>query len=125
MGFEIGREEFERAFDRWTGHGDQIAKTFAFVERENLAELFEDRLAALASLNFFHHQRQGVGFHAARRTLAAGFRGEKVGDAQHLFDYAGAFADKLHDAAAESGAGVAHGVMIERRVDLFRRQECR
>ena len=80
MGFEIGCEEFERAFDWRTGHGDQIAKTFTFIKRENLAELFEDRLAALAGLNFFHHQRQSVGFHAAGRALAAGFDREELGN---------------------------------------------
>ena len=47
VGFEITGEEFERAFDRRTGHSDQITKSFAFVEGENLAELFKDRLAAL------------------------------------------------------------------------------
>src|SRR6185295_2033878 len=100
MGFEIGWEEFERAFDRWTGHGNQIAKPFAFIKGENLAELFEDRLAALAGLNFFHHHRQRVGFHAAGWTLAAGFRSEKVGDAQHFFDDASSLADEFDDAAA-------------------------
>ena len=100
MGIEVGRKKFERAFDRWAGHGDQIAKPFALVERENLAELFENRLAAMAGLNLFHQQRERVGFHAASGALATGFRSEKVGDAQYLFDNAGAFADELHDAAA-------------------------
>ena len=101
MGFEIGGKKFERAFDWRTGHGDQIAKPFAFIKRENFAELFEDRLAALAWLELFSSSStERVGFHAASRTLAAGFRGEKVGDAQHFFDDARSFADQFDDAAA-------------------------
>jgi len=92
MSLEVGREKFERAFDWRAGHGDQVAKSFTFIKRENFAELFEDRLAALAGLNFFHHHRKRIGFHAAGRTLAAGFRGEKVGDAQHFFDDTSSFA---------------------------------
>ena len=93
MCLEIGWEKFERAFDRRSRHGDQIAKAFAFVKCENLAELFEDRLAPLAGLNFFHHHRQSVGFHPASRALAAGLSGEKIGDAQDFFDDASAYVD--------------------------------
>ena len=32
VGFEITGKEFERAFNRRTGHVDQITKAFAFVE---------------------------------------------------------------------------------------------
>src|SRR5687768_2343342 len=47
VGFEITGEEFERAFNRRTGHVDQITKSFAFVEGQNLAKLFKDRFVAL------------------------------------------------------------------------------
>ena len=40
VGFEITGKEFERAFNRRAGHVDQITKAFAFIEGQNLAELF-------------------------------------------------------------------------------------
>ena len=121
MSFEITGKEFDRAFDRRTRHGDQIAKSFAFVEGQNFAELFENRLAALALLHFLHHHRQGAGFHAAGGALTAGFSGEKFGDPENLFNDTGSLADQTNNAAAKAGAGVAHGVVIERRVDFLRR----
>ena len=53
MRLEIVGEKFERAFNGWTGHSDEIAEAFAFVKGQDFAELFEDRLAALPLLNFF------------------------------------------------------------------------
>ena len=50
--FEVSGEEPERAFNRWTRHRNEIAKALPFVESEDLAELLEDRLAALPLLNF-------------------------------------------------------------------------
>ena len=50
--FEVSGEEPERAFNRRTGHGDEVAKALTFVESEDFAELLEDRLAALPLLNF-------------------------------------------------------------------------
>ena len=50
VGFEVSGEKFERAFYGRAGHGDKVAEALAFVEGENLAELFEDRLTALARL---------------------------------------------------------------------------
>ena len=52
MGLEIVGKKLERAFNGGTGHGDEIAKAFTFVESEDFAELLEDRLAALSLLNF-------------------------------------------------------------------------
>ena len=80
VGFEVAGEKFERAFNGRTGHGDEVAKSFALVERENLAELFKDRLTALSGLHFFYQRGQSVGFHPASRALAAGFRGEEFRD---------------------------------------------
>jgi hypothetical protein len=57
VGFEVGWEKFEGAFDGRAGHGDEIAKTFAFVESENFAELVEDWRSALPRLNFFQQRR--------------------------------------------------------------------
>jgi hypothetical protein len=53
MRLEIVGKKFERAFDGWTGHSDEIAEAFTFIESQDFPELFEDRLAALALLNFF------------------------------------------------------------------------
>jgi len=50
--FEVSGEEPERAFNGRTGHGNEIAKALPFVESEDLAELLEDRLAALPLLHF-------------------------------------------------------------------------
>jgi hypothetical protein len=50
--FEVSGEEPERAFNGRTGHGNEIAEAFPFVESEDFAELLEDRLAALTLLNF-------------------------------------------------------------------------
>ena len=75
--FEVAGEKFERAFNGRAGHGNEVAKTFALVERENLAELFENRLSALTGLNFFNQRGQRIGFHPASRALAAGFCREK------------------------------------------------
>ena len=75
--FKVAGEKFERAFNRRARHGDEIAEAFALVERENLAELFKDRLTALSGLNFFYQRGQCVGFHPAGWTLAAGFRREE------------------------------------------------
>ena len=118
MRFEVGGEELERAFDGRTGHGDEIAKSFALVERENFAELLEDGRASLTLLNFFQQRRKGVGFHPAGGALAARFDGEKFGDFQHLFYDASSFTDQAHDTAAQSRAGVAHGIMIQGCIDL-------
>src|SRR5262245_10223169 len=50
--FEVSGEELERAFNGRTGHGNEIAEALIFVESEDLAELVEDRLAALPLLHF-------------------------------------------------------------------------
>jgi len=84
--FEVGREKFQCALDRWTGHGDQVTEAFTLVESENFAELVENRLAALASLDFFDHHRQRVRFHAAGGALTARFGSKEVGDSNELFD---------------------------------------
>ena len=52
MRLEIVGKKLECAFDGWTGHGDEIAKAFAFVKSENFSELLENGLAALSLLNF-------------------------------------------------------------------------
>ena len=53
MRLEIVGKKFERAFNRRTGHSDEIAEAFTFVESQDFSELLEDRLATLALLNFF------------------------------------------------------------------------
>ena len=53
VGFKVAGEKLESAFNRRTGHGDQVAEAFAFVEGKHLAELLEHRLSALAGLHFF------------------------------------------------------------------------
>ena len=53
MRLEIVGKKFERAFNRRTGHSDEIAEAFTFVKGQDFPELFEDRLAALPLLNFF------------------------------------------------------------------------
>src|SRR4029077_4082833 len=121
MRFEVGGKELECAFDWRTGHGNEIAKTFTLVKREDFAELLEDRSASLALLNLFQQCRKGVGFHPASRALAARFDGEEFGDFQHLFYDASSFADQAHDTAAQSRACVAHGVVIQGRIDLVER----
>src|SRR5690606_10455678 len=90
MRFEVGGEELERALDGRTRHGDQVAEAFSLIESEDLAELFENRRAALSGLDFLDHHRQSVGFHAAGGTLAARFGGEEVGNFDELFDDAAA-----------------------------------
>ena len=78
--FEVSGEEPERAFNGRTGHGNEIAEALTFVESEDLAELLEDRLAALPLLHFLQQRRERVGFHSASGTLTTGFHGEKFGD---------------------------------------------
>ena len=80
VGFEVGWEKFEGAFDGRAGHGDEIAKTFAFVESENFTELVEDWRSALPRLNFFQQRRQRIRFHPARGALAAGLRSKELRD---------------------------------------------
>jgi hypothetical protein len=80
MRLEILGKESERAFNGRTGHGDEIAKALTFVESEDFAELLEDRLPALALLNFLQQRRKGVGFHPASGALATGFDGKEFGD---------------------------------------------
>src|SRR5262245_12091593 len=50
--FKVSGKKFSRAFNGWTGHGNEIAKALPFVESEDFAELLEDRLAALSLLHF-------------------------------------------------------------------------
>jgi len=57
MSFEIAGEEFDGAFNGRAGHVDQVTKTFAFVEGQNLAKLLKNRLTALPLLHFLHHHR--------------------------------------------------------------------
>ena len=83
---EVRGEKFECALDRWTRHGDQVTEAFSLVESENFAELVENRLAALASLDFLDHHRQRVRFHAAGGALTARFGSKKIGDFNEFFD---------------------------------------
>ena len=108
MGLEIAWKEFKGAFDGRAGHGDQIAKPFAFVKGKYLAALFQYGLAALALLRLFQQHRESIGFHTAGGALAARFRSEELGNLQNLFDNAGAFGDQANDPAAERGTRVAH-----------------
>ena len=80
MGFEIAGKELERALDGRAGHGDEIAETFTFVKGEHLAELLEDRLAALPLLNFFQQGRERIRFHSTGGALTAGFDGKELGN---------------------------------------------
>src|SRR3990170_2554857 len=121
MRFEVAGEEFERAFDGRSGHGDEITKPFTFIESQNFAELFQDRLAALSLLNLLHQHGERVCFHTASRTLTAGFSREKLGDSQNLFDDASSFADETDDPATKAGAGFSHSVGFQRRIELVRR----
>ena len=57
MGVEIFGEKFERAFNGWAGHRDEVTKTLTFVESKDLSELLEDRLAPLALLNLLQQRR--------------------------------------------------------------------
>ena len=120
MSLEVGGKQLDRAFNGRAWHGDEITKSLALVEGENFAELLENRRPALAGLDFLQHQRQGVGLHAASWTLAAGLSSEKLGDPQNFLNDTLAFADEMHHAAAERRPGVAHRVVIQRRVDLLR-----
>ncbi len=122
---EVCGEQFDGAFDRRTGHGDQVAESFAFVESEDLAELIENRLAPLSGLDFLDHHRQRIRFHAAGRALAARFSGKEIGDLHQLFDDAALLGNQFHDAAPERGAGIAHGIVIQRGVDLVQWQKRR
>ncbi len=125
MGFEIVWEEFERAFDRRTGHGDQITEAFTFVESEDFAELVENRLATLAGLDLFDHHRQRVRFHATGGALTARFHRKKVGNLDELFNDAGILGHQFYNAAPQCRASLAHRVMIQRCVDLFYREKRR
>ena len=80
MRFEVTGEKFQRALDRRPRHGNEIAKPFTLVESQDLAELLQDRRAALTLLNLFHEHGQRVCFHTAGGTLAAGLGREKVRD---------------------------------------------
>ncbi len=102
------------------GMAIKLQKPFAFVKSQHFAELFKDRRATLALLNFLHQHRKRVGLHAAGGALAAGFGGKEAGDAHQLVDDGIAFADDMDDAAAEHGTGFAHGVGFQRRIDLVR-----
>lgn len=53
MRCEVAREKLNGAFDGWPGHGNKITKPFAFVERQDFAELLEDRMTALSLLDLF------------------------------------------------------------------------
>ena len=50
--FEVSGKKSQRAFNGWTGHGNEVAEALTFVESEDFAELLEDRLAALSLLHF-------------------------------------------------------------------------
>jgi hypothetical protein len=52
MRLEIVGKKLECTLNGRTGHGNEVAKAFAFVKSQDLAELLEDRLAALSLLNF-------------------------------------------------------------------------
>ena len=101
MSLKIGREKLERAFNGRAGHGDEITKTFAFVKSEDLSKLHEDRLAALALLNFLQQRCQGVRFHSASRALAAGFRSKELRNFQDLLDDATPLGNETNDAATQ------------------------
>ena len=122
MRLEVGGKKLERAFDGRTGHGDEIAKSFAFVEGQNFAELFEDRRATLALLELSSTSASKV--LVSMRQAGHWPQDSAVKNSEILnnfFDDALAFADEMHDAAAERRAGFAHGVVVQRRVDLVRR----
>ena len=69
VGLEVGGEKFYRALDWRAGHRDQVAKSLAFVEREDFAELLEHEHATLAGLNFFQHHCKAAGFHSTGGAL--------------------------------------------------------
>ena len=123
--FEVCWKKFECALDRWTRHGDQVTEAFTFIEGQDFAELVENRLAALASLDFLDHHRQGVCFHAAGGALTARFHRKKVGNLNELFDDAGILGHQFYNAAPQSRASVTHRVMIQRCVDLLYREKGR
>lgn len=85
MRFEVFWEKPQGAFDRGTGHGNEITETLAFIKIEHFGELFKYCLPPLSLLNLFQQGGQSVRFHPTSRALAAALASKELGYFDNLF----------------------------------------
>src|SRR5689334_11064314 len=105
MKVELGGKVAESAEYRRTGHVDERAVTLTAIEVDDLLELFEQRGFGFSNGDAIEHRGEHRCFHAACRTLAAGFSCEELCNAKGFLDHACIFVIEPHDATAKRRAG--------------------
>src|SRR5438046_839628 len=119
MVIKLVAEQAKRAGDRRRRQVEERAETFAAVEIDDLLKRIEKARIALALLNALQHCGKYVRFHAARRTLTAGFAFKELRDAKRFFDHARVFGIKAHHTTTETRTCPLQRFRIKRNVELI------